>query len=519
MDELGVWAASPVDAASLFGLGAHFWRQLTDADHLVSLPVTPLVYKDAEFRLEGGLDARRAAVLAEFSELANRVPTHPVWTPPVTPHLWDVYGEVLAADLARSSLTPEERTRYDAAIDYLYDPDPATGDPVPSAALRAYRAARQTWTDADREYRRAEDAAWMSTDPAARDRWARIEEPDLRQKRDDAMDAWQTAGRKAEVEDALRESSELAAKSPSATWKRHRDAFNPNAPGQFSTAPNGLLYAPTYYSPSAALDTPWTEVRLTRELFLTLADQAPAAFSAALGHRATDHSVSQLAFEYRVVSVVRPWLDPPMDLFGSRAWRFSSGVRELSDGGDPPKGRCPSYVESIALARNVHLTREAHTYSPAAVAENNWPPMGTFDFDTGRMNVGMDQASVRWEWTGDGTGAQLVPGTDTGIAALGTVDYDTLDGRALDRLRYRDAPVPGTGLAPGSVFAVRTRRKKLVKIQVLAYGPELAIRDQEYELTASSMVASDTAPDDVFIAAFACRRLPKSPDPDGGLQW
>lgn len=41
----------------------------------------------------------------------------------------------------------------------------------------------------------------------------------------------------------------VASKSPAATWKRHRDTFSPNLPDQFSTAPNGVRYAPTFYAP------------------------------------------------------------------------------------------------------------------------------------------------------------------------------------------------------------------------------------------------------------------------------
>ncbi|MBK3580876.1 hypothetical protein JHN63_45310, partial [Streptomyces sp. MBT65] len=98
-----VWAASPVDAAAMFGLGAYFGDLLTDPTHLVGVPATPVVYQDSMFRFGGALDSARATVWAEFCELVNRIPTQPVWTPPATTHLWSVYGEVLAADLARST--------------------------------------------------------------------------------------------------------------------------------------------------------------------------------------------------------------------------------------------------------------------------------------------------------------------------------------------------------------------------------------------------------------------------------
>lgn len=516
-----VWSASPVDAAAMFGLGAYFRSLLTDSEHLVSVPVTPVVHQDSTFRFGGALDAPRATVWSEFCELVNRVPTQPTWAPPSTVHLWGIYGEVLGADLARSTLTPEEHQRYDTAVAYLYDTGP-DGVFVPSPALRDYRTARQTWLQADTDYHQAEQTAAMSTDPAARDHWTHVDEPRLRQARDDAMDAWQTAGHKAEVEDALRETSELASKAPSSIWKRHRDTFNPNLPDQYTTAPNGTRFAPTYYSPDGALDDPWSRVVLSEDMLRTLAAQTPAELKSAFGDRATDDTVFSLAFEYRVVSVLRPWLDPPMELFGSRAWRLSSGVAALSDGASPPHGRCPSYVESVALARNVELIRQAVGYTQTP-GETTLHGTWTLDLDNGIAGGDMNTADLWWEWMTETT-AQLVPSSHAGIVNLGQVDYDAFDGHRLSTLTYGSTPLTGNPnasnqLVTGDVFAVRTTEGRFAKVQVVQYGYDLQLRWVAYQQATSAMQSTVTGPDDVFLAGFVCRQLPKSPDPDPVLSW
>ncbi|MFB7508900.1 hypothetical protein, partial [Streptomyces broussonetiae] len=335
--------AAPLDTVTMLGLGIRLRQLLTDTDHMVAVPVTPVVYQDSRLRLGGQLDAAGENALAELSELFNRVPTHAIWSPLAdSPHLWDIYGEVLGAGLAHDSLTPDEKQRCGTASGYLYD-TAANGSSTPSAALRDYQAARQAWLQADVEYRQAQQTASMSADPAVRDHWTQVDEPKLRQVRDDALATWQTTGHKNQVEDALRLISDLSAKSPSAIWKRHRDTFDPNLPDQFTTAPNGERFAPTFYAPAGALDTPWPRAVLPRDVLESLVAQAPAEVTAALGGT-VDTAVQALSFDYCVVSLLRPWLDPAMELFGSRAWKPPEGTLPLSDGGDPPQGRCTTYA-------------------------------------------------------------------------------------------------------------------------------------------------------------------------------
>ncbi len=54
---------------------------------------------------------------------------------------------------------------------------------------------------------------------------------------------------------------------------------------------------------------------------------------------------------------------------------------------------------------------------------------------------------------------------------------------------------------------------------MVEYGYDLQLRWLAYQEGASAAQSTVTAPDDVFLAAFVCRKLPKSPDPDPALTW
>jgi hypothetical protein len=211
-----------------------------------------------------------------------------------------------------------------------------------------------------------------------------------------------------------------------------------------------------------------------------------------------------------------------MELFGSRAWRLSSGVAPLSDGATPPHGRCPSYVESVALARNVELIRQAVGYTQTP-GETTLHGTWTLDLDNGIAGGDMNTADLWWEWMTETT-AQLVPSSHAGIVNLGQVDYEAFDGHRLSTLTYGSTPLTGNPnasnqLVTGDVFAVRTTEGRFAKVQVVQYGYDLQLRWVAYQQATSAMQSTVTGPDDVFLAGLVCRQLPKSPDPDPALSW
>ncbi len=547
-------SSESLDSAVVLSVAAKLQQMLTDpADpqRIVSVATTPFAYQATSLRFTGARDAAQENTLAEFSELVNRIPTAPVWNPQPTLHLWDVYGEVLRAELAQDDMSPQERSDYEGAQAYLFDAA-AGGGHEPSAALRDYRVARQAWLQASIDYRQAEAAGVTAADPAVRAQWQDIEEPKLRQARDDAATAWNVNGHKIEVDEALRKLTELGAKSPRAVWDRHRDTFNPNLPDQFNTSPNGIRFAPTFFAPGDVLDSPWPRVQLDHEQLVGLVSDAAEALTDVLGGEVRD-DLQSVSFDYCVVSISRPWLDPAMELFGSRGWRFAPSTPALTDGADPPAGRCPAFVETAALIRNIETV-----FTPASEPEltstgdHALVAAGTgFDLDTGSNNG--DSPDFRWERVPDIEGGFNLVGSNgarlAGLGWPGTVNplgspepSPSFDALGPDDLNHgshvwlaEHQPIKfggeknaeGLWIRPDRHelhdryrFAVLTTRGNLAKVEVRNFGETLHIRWVTYKGSGELPVTrSSTDPSDVYIAAYVCRRLPQSPDPDPNLAW
>ncbi|MEU6982613.1 hypothetical protein ABZ946_04210 [Streptomyces sp. NPDC046324] len=506
----------------MLGIASKLQAMLTDPEHIVSTPVTPHAYQAKHLNFTPPRDAVQENTLAEFSELVNRIPTSPIWQPSTTVHLWDIYGEMLGADLARSSLATDEERDYGKALDYLYDTGP-DGNVAASQALRDYQTASHAWLQASIDYKQAQQTASMSTDPAIRTRWQEVDEPRLRQVRDDALTAWMGPGRKNEVEEELRTVTELGAKMPSAVWRRHRETFNPKLPDQFSTAPNGSRFVPTFYAPGEVLDVAWPRVELSREMLVTLSSQASPALTAALGGT-IDDDIHSVVFDYCPVSIARPWFDPVMDLFGSRAWRFPSGVQPLSDGADPPRGRCPTFVESVALVRNIETVRLSGNELSSGEAFLEGDPehaYASIDLDTGSREVGVPDLS--WDSISAGV-PQLRSLNDASFYLANSTDFDALRPARL----YRESEPPhrpfGEGYLraaegyslTGTLMIFRTTEANIAKVQVLESGSYAKIRWATYKVGRDSTISD---PEDIYIAAFTCRRLSRCPDPDPMLPW
>ena len=106
-----------------------------------------------------------------------------------------------------------------------------------------------------------------------------------------------------------------------------------------------------------------------------------------------------------------------------------------------------------------------------------------FDFESGAETAG--PADVWWDQQ-TSTERQMVPVGGAALCILGLANYDALIQSDLKALSYSNTPIPGNvggpnRLVDGSVFAVRTRSGKFVKVQVLHYDYNLQIRWQLLE--------------------------------------
>lgn len=182
------------------------------------------------------------------------------------------------------------------------------------------------------------------------------------------------------------------------------------------------------------MDSPWSRAVLPRDVLLASVAQAPPELAAALGGAIAD-SVQALAFDYCVVSVVRPWLDPFMELVGSRGWKLPAGAAPLSDGGDPPLGNCPAYVESVALARNIEITRRSADAEVVSSGETALKGTWVMDLDNGTQGGDLFEGDIWWEQLTE-TSAQMTPGRRARIVNLGVTDFDSLGLDRLEPLAY-----------------------------------------------------------------------------------
>jgi hypothetical protein len=147
-----------------------------------------------------------------------------------------------------------------------------------------------------------------------------------------------------------------------------------------------------------------------------------------------------------------------------------------------------NYAKVQVIDYGYDLTLRWVTYAPpapppagaAVISSGQGVLRGTwlFNFDEGAESSDMS-ADVWWEQQ-TATERQLVP-RQAQLANLGSVDFAGLTPEQLAGRTYSSQPIPGNvngpnNLTAGCVFAVRTRRGSLAKVQVVEYGYNLTLR-------------------------------------------
>ena len=338
---------------------------------------------------DGQMTQQRIADLSEFSRMTNCIPSGVVAPEEQGEYLWDIYREILdTAEVAAGTMTAQQRARYDRAVELLYVMS-ADGVRQDSEALQAYKQHRDSHIAAVEEYRNRQFTAESSDDDEVKARWAE-EEPVLRDAVDQRMKAWRNEGRKGEVEAALRTEEAHAAREPSRIWEEWRTSFSDDL--DISTDLNHQDFAVTGFSPYDVFEQgAWPSFTLTRDEMAKLTAQPPPELTRIFGEQVVGEDVESISFEYRSVAITRPWLRPA--LFRARFWRLGTDGGELSDGGDPPDGYCPSYVTALVFARNVTVTRRATTDRPLPTTHRARASMSRHDCAALRSSRGFDPSS------------------------------------------------------------------------------------------------------------------------------
>lgn len=513
--------STSIDATVVLGLAGKATQVFAEPGTYLSFPLAPLGIERSRLRalVADPLSPEGQPALVEFSLLANEVPDGPLWQPDGDQRLWDVYGDVLAgAELAEATRTPEEEADYQRAYGLLYQtkPDGAVAD---SPIVVAYEQYRDAYLAAAHEYNNRKGQAELGTDTAVRERWTR-DELVLRERVAEAEQDWATAGRRAEVEDARRLLRELGSRSPLMVWAGYRKLFDPDLPEIFfQTGPDNTMYVRTAYLPSDVVDVAWPAITVTRAELAALAAAAPQGLRSRLSGGSADAAVEWVSFEYSSVTVNRPWFAP--EVFASRAWRFYEPNRVLSDGGTPPTGECTAYVSGLVLARNITVRRRQVTGRPTI--NLGFLPTARAISQT---SIARPQPAARVIARAAARRAEVARAAAphaarvVHVAPLATTP--TVHVAPPATLRPATAfPSTAATAAAGREVRVAQPVRPVPRFpaitRIASVRRPIATHLLFQPPTAGATIATD--PNDVYILAFICRLLPKSPDPDPALNW
>jgi hypothetical protein len=396
----------------------------------------------------------------ELALLTSYIPDGGIlWRAP-TPLLWEIWRDVLAADVADVEPNPQEKERRDQANALLSSSlDPWT----PSLKYERYRQLQNAWIDALIAVADAK-ADLDAGEPGAADRHAAAQATAAR-----ASQMWVTEGHKAEIEAAIEVIDRFGAEDPSVMWAAARDDFEMDTNWR-RDAESNMEYPETTFTPSSMDDLAWRPIAIDATEMIPLADSMrrrfPELLQSDLFAVAADddgQTVRAVHAEVAQIGVNRPWFRS--QLLTSRAWRWPSGAEPLSTGAIPPAGRMPAYTVGLLLIRNLRADLEQPQRAPSQLG-----PVAL-------GHVIRTRATIRPVPAGNVRDHR----TETAPDRAGTV---VRDHRTRARVQVRDHRTPGTSATTGTPPA-------------------------SHEATGSTV--ADDAP---RIAAFICTLIPKAPNPD-----
>jgi hypothetical protein len=478
-----------------------------DAKLFLSFPVvTPVGFQPSTLAaVLAPQSAADYAAAADFSRVVNFVPRDQVATVDGENFLWDIYGDVLAhAQSATGRNDPVADSQHAAAQALLYQVD-ADGTRHESAAYLAYRSYRDAWFTAQEDYNAQRITGEATTDPAEQQHWHDVVEPQLRGAIDQALADWQTLGRRAEIEAALAVEITNAANDPGRCWAQWQASFNPDI-DLVNAGP--VRFAPTGYSPADITGaTNWLSTSMSAAEIDALVAAAPAEL-----HVESSGTVEEVSFEYRSVSVTRPWFDSAA--LTSRIWRQPAESEALSDGGDPPAGRLPAYVAAMVLIRNVVVKRKAQ--APAVATGPLRFTLATTLLTRRAINLS-PMVMMR----------PAAPPADTSTTSPPSArPFLRLQRRSFNAVAVSRAPtatmvrmtapatLPSTETATVTVAPLIARRPLMNIARSRRDGPLISGHADTTE------PAPPPPPDEtISVLAFVCKWLPKAPDPLPDLTW
>lgn len=490
---------------------------------------------------------------ADFARLLNLgVSDSPIYAPDPARFLWNTVRDVLIdADYAESGLSAAEERQLADAIAYLTDEvtdGEGTTTTVYSAAVRKYYEYKTVWEAAEMTYLDEKITVESTTGPEGerlKQAWASYREKQLRDAKDKALQDWKTLGFK------------LAVENNQAIQRALEPRKFLNLDGQVylsdielsrisDTNSVAIDFCTTFFSPHDVFDptTPWTKISLTKEEVDTLVASAPADLKAMFPAGAADEGLVSIALEYNNVVVIRPWFHP--EFFESRCWQLADH-RVVSDGATPRQGSIPAYVTSMVVIRNLSITRKASAQGqpvalpiidPRALRELAFRKAPTLDTSKLRLQSGaalrdravMSRAQTPSVASGAGATARAAAVTKSAAVMKGAAAMKgvaAMKGAAMTKgpAEISRSTALGDRAAMLDVLSRMQPSQRTQFIRAKYSGttiesPPVYVPPRQAETPPPSGTVTEpyTFPG-VAVLAFVCKRVPKAPNPDVGLNW
>jgi len=469
---------------------------------------------------------------ADFARQMNLIPEDkPAFVPDASTFLWDEIETILNDSIfAKSALTPQEELQLAEAMDFLTDDrtsDDGSVIPVNSPQVTEYYKYKTLCEEAERTYLDEKLSIEFDTGPDAqqlKEKWNAYREKQLKDAWDKAMQDWIDLGFKRQVEHAqvLKNNLEL---------RKYLDLYRQHYLEELSISEipdlngRGIGFFTSFFSPADAFDKnlPWTQVTLTKSEIAGLINEAPPELKSYFGTDDANLDIESLTLEYNNVIVMRPWFKA--EFFHSRYWRLPDD-RVVSDGKVPNSGKLPAYITSMIVARNIEIRRRKEAANIPVIL----PMISKIPIQKLQLSSKAVAAPTPMRRPITATPVARAPLTRVSATRAAT-SVRTVSRSSFPRIR-----VARMSTQP-SATVVRRLNSETVKTNesyanVKFYGTTIRtlgspqvlsvpIRKADVRLPPpnSQIVTEKVNFDGVGVLALVCKRLPKSPDPDGALQW
>lgn len=275
------------------------------------------------------------------------------------------YDTLRHCEPAASSRTPDQEARYAAALTYLQQTMPGE-DGQPVLVLDNYQRYENAYREATSIYKNskiaAESAQGVGADKIKQD-WLAAE-PTLKRACDLAQLAWETKGRRAEVEAQLATFIALSGSSPRkaiADMQSDYELFGKAT--ALDPLANEINYLPTQFSPINFYEdgVPWQTLSLDKSEINSLLQKAPQHLKS-LFELSGSTDIENITVEYTVVELVRNWFHY-QDFLLQRFWKLPPSELPLADAAG--HGRLPAFPDKLVFVRNVKIVAPKASQAPA----------------------------------------------------------------------------------------------------------------------------------------------------------